>query len=126
MVQKLGIRHVIVVNIQNEVVGMITRKNLVALEKEHHMCHKPSLKQKPIFFKARMNRDQPNGLQTYWKKLKSNVIMDPAGRVCLANSLSCSTGQSPISKLRQRVAGRTGSVDGESDIPYIHIPYEDI
>ena len=126
MVRKLGIRHVVVVNMHNEVVGMITTKNLVALEQENHMCHKPSLKQKPIFFKATMNRDQPNGVQRYWNKLKDSVIMDPAGRVCLANGRYHRRGQSLTSKLRQNFPGRTGSIDRENDVPYIHVPYETI
>ena len=87
MVRKLGIRHVVVVNIKNEVVGMITRKNLVTLEAEKHPYKQSTLKQKPLFYKAMMIGAEPIGVQKCWGKCKNqcgggiNVMMDSSGRV---------------------------------------------
>ena len=142
MVRKLGIRHLVVVNIKNEVVGMITRKNLVTLEAEKHPYKQSKLKQKPLFFKAKMNEGELIGIQRYWGKFKNtcggiNVAMDMSGRVRFSgtDNEACVTNEDG---LRHRSAAVRSSVSTQSlgyqsilstqssDVSYVHIPYESI
>jgi len=53
MVRKCGLRHVVVVNHNNQVVGMITRKDLVVLEEEPQLFSDPVIKYKPAYFPAK-------------------------------------------------------------------------
>ena len=141
MVRKLGMRHVVVVNIQNEVVGMITRKNLVTLETEHHCFKEAKMKQKPVFFKGKMEKTETIGIQRYLEKIKSKfsrfgcggigVAMDASGRIGFSdNTEILGTNQSRYEDLSYRSALRNrrpfGSISSESDVPYVHIPYENI
>ena len=73
MFRKLGMRHIVVVNIENEVVGMITRKNLVTLEIEHHPYEEVKMKQKPIFFKGKFDQSEPIGVKKIPKQAKGEL-----------------------------------------------------
>ena len=57
MFRNCGLRHVVVVNHCNEVVGMITRKDLVILEEEHTLFEGPTIKYKPAFYPAKFKDD---------------------------------------------------------------------
>ena len=72
MVRKLGIRHLVVVNIHNNVVGMITRKNLVTLETERHSFKEVAIKQKPTFFKAKFHKT----VKLTNKKIREKATLD--------------------------------------------------
>ena len=141
MFRKLGMRHVVVVNIQNEVVGIITRKNLVTLETEYHPYKEVQMKQKPIFFKGKLLQTEPIGVQRYAKKIKEkcgwngcggiSMSMDAAGRLGFTNdNQRLVTNQDHLessgysSTLRNR--RHFGSISIENDVPYVHIPYDNI
>ena len=142
MFRKLGMRHIVVVNIENEVVGMITRKNLVTLEIEHHPYEKVKMKQKPIFFKGNFDKTDPIGIERYVNKLKENcrgfccgglgLSIDAAGRVGFtdSNNQRLVNNESHSDDLRYRTSARNrrpfGSINSETDVPYVHIPYNHI
>ena len=143
MVRKLGMRHVVVVNIQNEVVGMITRKNLVTLETEHHSFKQVKMKQKPVFFKGVFEKTEPIGIRRYLEKIKETwgccfgcrdirLSMDSAGRIGFNNDNErlVENSQEGSDGLRYRSTMRNrrpfGSICSESDVPYVHIPYDHI
>ena len=139
MFRKLGMRHVVVVNIRNEVVGIITRKNLVTLETEYHPYKDVKIKQKPIFFKGKLVKAEPIGVQRYVKKIKDKlggcgcggigISIDAAGRLGLTNDnprlvTDSSDDLAYSSTLRNRRP--FGSIGSEHDVPYVHIPYDNI
>ena len=142
MFRKLGMRHIVVVNIENEVVGMVTRKNLVTLEIEHHPYEEVKMKQKPIFFKGKFDKTQPIGVERYLNKLKENcrgfdcggvgLTIDAAGRVGFrdSNDQRLVSNEVQSDELRHRTSVRNrrlfGSINSETDVPYVHIPYDHI
>ena len=141
MFRKLGMRHVVVVNIQNEVVGMITRKNLVTLETEYHPYKEVKMKQKPIFFKGKLSKREPIGVQRYVRKIKEKcgwngcggigISMDAAGRLGFSNdNKRLVTNQDNSENLGYSSTLRNrrpfGSISSENDVPYVHIPYDNI
>ena len=141
MVRKLGMRHVVVVNIENEVVGMITRKNLVTLETEHHSYKAVKMKQKPVFFNGKMVKAETIGIQRYWEKMKRifssigccsiGLTMDASGRTVFVDDREIlATNGNASDNLRYRSTLRNrrqfGSISSGSDVPYVHIPYEHI
>ena len=134
MVRKLGIRHVVVVNIKNEVVGMITRKNLVTLEAENHSHKQSTLKQKPLFYKAKMKGAEPIGVQKCWEKCTNqfgggiNVNMDSSGRVRFdQNTRAFSVDEDGLMhRSRVRSTAHQSNVSAQSDVSSVHIPYESI
>ena len=148
MVRKLGIRHLVVVNIHNDVVGMITRKNLVTLETERHSFKEVAIKQKPTFFKAKFHKTEPVGIQRYINMLQEKLgiqlgcngyglSIDSSGRVGLVSEndrqrLLRSDNHAGDSRTRMTTIRNRrpfGSISSESDIPdipYIHIPYDHI
>ena len=70
LVRKLGLRHLVVINFKNEVVGMITRSNLVQLGIEIDSYGEAYLKTKPIVYNLKPRHEEPNFFERSWQRLR--------------------------------------------------------
>ena len=111
---------------------MITRKNLVTLEAEKHPYQQSTLKQKPLFYKAKMIAAEPIGVQKCWGMCKNqcgggiNVKMDSSGRVRFGqNTRAFSVDEDGLKhRSRERSIAHQNSVNAQTEVSSVHIPYE--